>query len=279
MRQGRLERLGKGFLVAGASIEHENALLARFVDRASTFHALDRVPRGIDFTKLDALTQMLDLVILTTAIHESSCLVEHGHVTRAVHRLGKCLRVGILHEDFGGLLGIIVVTERQAGADNAKLTLDTGLVNELIIVVKKEDAFVGEGPPHGNDLVLRVVAHDDVVGTVAGYLGGAVHVHEHGIGQRLAPHGKLLGRHDLAAEDDRANRRGHAILEATHHGDEAHRAHGPGANGDIALDKEVHEVHGDAKVLARDHLHGRARGETAVDILDRHIEVEGRLVS
>ena len=85
----------------GAHVDEVDALPAMVVEAAGALHALDRLCRGLDVAKLDALPQVLDLVVLARGVDEVTGAVIRGEVSRAVDSLEPAIVQRVLHERLG----------------------------------------------------------------------------------------------------------------------------------------------------------------------------------
>jgi hypothetical protein len=96
--------------VAGAIFARQHqALLDRF----------NLLEHGLDFSRLDAVTTQLDLMIDAAEVFEHSILAPTDLITGAVEPFAWPERRR--HETFGGQFGAVQVTPRQAGATDIKL--------------------------------------------------------------------------------------------------------------------------------------------------------------
>ena len=143
--QGDLEGAEELLFGHVAHVHEVNALAAMVVEAAGTLHALDRLRRGLDVAKLDALPQVLDLVVLARGVDEVSGAVIRGEVSRAVDSLEPAIVQRVLHERLGRSLGVGEVTKPERGAADADLALHAWLADQGIIRAKEEDLLVGEG--------------------------------------------------------------------------------------------------------------------------------------
>ena len=132
--------------------------------------ALHAVCGRLDVAQLDALSQVLDLVVLARDVHQVAVLVIARKVACAVHRLEPARVRGVLHERLRCAVVSTEVPHHEARPAYADLTGSPGTAHLAVVLVEEEDTLVGEGLASGNDLVVRIGAPNDVVGAVAGDL-------------------------------------------------------------------------------------------------------------
>lgn len=142
LRQGRLQGIEELLLRQGTHVDEVDALATMVVEAAGALHALDRLRRGFDIAELDALPQVLDLVVLARGVDEVSGAVIGGEVSRAVDSLEPAIVQRVLHERLGRSLGITEVTKPERGAADADLALHAWLADQGIIRAKEEDLLV-----------------------------------------------------------------------------------------------------------------------------------------
>ena len=224
------------------------------------------------------MAHVLDLVVFAPAEEEVAVLVVCSHVARTVHDLGKRLLQGIAHEGALGLLAGGVIAQCHRGAAHANLALDAGLRDETVVAVEQHHLSVGEGTTQRQALVVGAPALHLVIGAVAGDLGGAIEVHELGLGQAFHPDGQVLEGHHLAAEKD-APYMGQALpvegMQAAH---QAQRGNRPGHDSRVAGVHVFDECCGLGEEPAGHNGQLAAGGKRAVDVLDRDVEVKRCLV-
>ena len=94
----------------------------------------------------------------------------------------------------------------------------------------------------------------------------------------LHPGAQVLGRHDLAAEQDPAHGREGLAIQPVEARDEAQSRYRPGHHRDPLLFQVIHKGCGLREQGAGHHHEGATAGQGPIDVLDGHIEIEGSLV-
>ena len=265
-------------VAAGRGVIEDDLVLLAVVDAGGIGHVVEGVDGDLDFAQLDAVAVVLDLEVLAGDEFQFAAAVVLDDVARAVDLILVQVVKGILHEGLAGLLLIIIVAECHARASHAQFARLVD-VHESVLVVEDEHLHVLAGASDGNVLVVVEVAVHDIVGAIDGDLGGSVQVDEPGAGQFGHPHLQLLGGHCLAGKEDAAQVLRHIVVEDVAVAHEHDGRCGPQDGGDAALVEQLDEQLGEGEVFLADDVERGTGLEADVDILDRAVEVEGRLVA
>ena len=220
---------------------------------------------------------MLDLEVLAGDVDHLAAFREAHQVACAVDRLQAGGIERVLREGGGGALRVLVVAHGDGGAAHAQLA-DLPRRGGRVVLAQQQDALVGEGDADGQRLADLERAVHDVIGAVAGDLCRTVEVDVQDVRQVLLQLVQVLDGHDLAGEEDGAQRVRFAVVERVHRRDEAQRAHRPDEHGRAAVAQKIHQLGRLGEVRGGDDLHGGACEQAAVDVLDADVEVERGLV-
>ena len=222
---------------------------------------------------------MLDLKILTAIEIQKPVPAVAGQVAGPVYGLRIAGIERVLDKGHGSAPRIPVVAQSQRGSRHTEFAVLPGLCNQPVIFIQQKYCFVGKWPPDGNGRSGFKFPVHHIVGAVAGNLRGAVQIYKQGLWQAAAPGVQMLYRHDLPAEENLIQMRGHAVGKAFQGGDDAQGGNSPYGRGDFPVTQVVQKAGGDGKQFLWNDLQCGSCFKGRVDVLYGYVKVKGRLVA
>ena len=225
---------------------------------------------------------MLDLEVLPAQIFQLAAAVVADHVAGPVDHLGPAVLQRILHKALRRLLRAVEIPEGHGAASGAEFSLLCGGAvgrgkDQVVLLIQHQDIRIIHRISDGEGLVVGKLPIQIVIGADIG-LRRPVHIGVQGIRQIPSPVIQLLDRHHLARKEDIAQVFRLFCLEGIQVGRHAEGKGYPEDGRHLILIQKHNQLHREGEILRRHDHHAAAELQHAVDVVIRHIKIEGHLV-